>query len=225
MATKVYLLSSLATVSRGVQTNDATGAAKWWRAYGTSTSANASSLTVECNDVPSAATREVAVAGSNWASQTMLYEWITPPVAAGVTVSGSISVQWYAWENLMGANAFCYCKVQKVSATDFALSDIGSVQDDAEVGTSAGVMTATISPTSTAMAKGDRFRITIGAYQDSGTFRCDVNAADAATTWVSFNETITFQTTDPTTQTLRLTETASDVSTADVDYKAWTGTT
>ena len=154
--------------------------------------------------------------------------WLTEPLAAAVTISGTISIKICGYESSMSANAKFGVLIQKVSAVDFSLTTISDSVDDAEMVYSAGDNTWTTTPTSTQLAKGDRIRF-VPYIDDAGTMSAGYNVyfyyngTDTAgyDSNVSFNETLTFMTFSGS-QYLYPTNTASDVSTSDVDYKIWT---
>ena len=125
--------------------------------------------------------------------------------------------------------------VQRVAATTFELSDIVTGSSfGTELGTGLAAKQWTSATTSTNMLKGDRIRI-VPYFDDATsvtmaashtlTLSVGYDVTNEADSWVQFAEGITFQTSDPSTQTLRLTATASDVATADIDYKTFTATT
>lgn len=228
MATTLYFLSSLATISRGQNDNGQSGNARWWRANSLGTSAGSVRSILS---VTSTAGPVTAIDGS---SSGVYYEFISPPLAAAETISGTISFNLWGREANMSANAAIGCRVDKVSAVDLSLTNIFAGKDNAEMsvltGDEFGLLAWTGTPTSTAMAKGDRLRAQI-YFDDAGTNMGSgyiLNAAygydvtNYADSWFSLTETLTFQTTDPTTQQVFPINTASDLATADVDYKAWT---
>lgn len=227
MATTVFLTDDVATTHRGTNTAKLDTTAVGWEPYSTSTSRGAGVVAVETSTV-AGATNGVEV--TNGVSGTTL-EWISPPIDADVTISGTITGNIWAAESSMNANVAINFRVHKMSATDGALTEIVKSARVTEVAvTTRAVNNFTATPTSTAMTKGDRFRITIfgddaGTMGSGFTFFASYNGTTAAAdgdTFITFNETFGFQTTDPTGTTIYLTNTASDVSTADVDQEAWT---
>lgn len=176
------------------------------------------------------------------AATSQPYCYISPPIAADVTVSGTMSFSQYASESNMSANAAAAFAVYVLRADALGTRNgntrelIYFGKDDAEMGTSAAALTWTGTPTSTALRRGDRIFInpaaddaasnmssgggtyTWGFYLDGTTL------GGLGDTWVQFTETITFETDNgtPTGTTLYLTNTASDVNAGTVELEAWT---
>ena len=225
MATTVFLLSSAAETHRGDLSAALVGGSTTWLAMATSTARGGGLATSSRNTVtgPTAGLETVASSFSD--------EWISPPVDADVTISGTITGNIWAAENNMSANVAINFYVDKIAATDGALTRIATSARVTEVAvTTRAVNNFTVTPTSTALNKGDRLRVVVFG-DDAGTmatgfsFNIGYNGTTASAdgdTFITFNETFGFQTTDPTGSTLYLTDTASDVSTAAVDREMWT---
>lgn len=155
----------------------------------------------------------------------------TPPISSDVTIAGSITINFWALESSMNANAAINCRIVKWAAVDGALTEIAKTARVTELGTSAAVQNFSVTPTSTALARGDRILIvpfvddSSGATLASGfTVTLNVDAASAGVngdSYVTFTETFGFESA-PAGTTVYLTDTASDVATADVDREAWT---
>lgn len=117
--------------------------------------------------------------------------YATAPLEA-VTISGSVSVTMYARESNMSANIGGHLKVYRRS-TGGALTLIGSASDGVEFGTAYGNMTWTITPTSTAIASGERlvFRWYI---ENVGTMNSGhTGYMTPGSSSVAFTETLTVQ--------------------------------
>ena len=161
-------------------------------------------------------------------------EWLSPPLAAGVTISGTITYNIRCAESAMAVNAGAQVVIERVDNTGAIISTVSNK----EFGTEASVTTeradnfTDAAPASTTFNKGDRIRARVaandaGGTMAAGTFTFWLNGAAGATgdSYVSFTEAITFQTTDPAGSQLFLTEVASGITDqgAGVDEKdLWT---
>lgn len=156
------------------------------------------------------------------------YSFISPPVSADVTISGTITFNLWAFENSMSANSDVQCVIEVIRATDNSLDTIINSERNVELGTTSAANNWTGTPTSTVVNRGDRIRARV-AFNDQTTmasgFVCDFDLDGAAGTqgdsYITFTETFTFES-NPSGTTIYLTNTASDVSTASVDREAWT---
>jgi hypothetical protein len=227
MATQVFLQSTAATTHRGTNTAKQNAATSGWSPLTTGT-VRGSGVTASGNT----ATVTGATPGVEIVSTASFpIEWLTPPVDANVTIAGTITGNIWAAESNMSANVGIAFRVDKVAAATGTLTTIATSAGATEIDvTTRAVRNFTATPTSTALTKGDRLRIVIFG-DDAGTMAAGFtfNASYAGTTaaadgdtYISFTETFGFQTTDPTGTTLYLTDTASDVVTADVDREVWT---
>jgi hypothetical protein len=157
---------------------------------------------------------------------SVAYEFISPPLAAAVTIDRDISFTLGGAESNALANACIGCRIDKIAAIDLALTTIYAGVDDAELGAEAS-MTWTGTATSTNLAKGDRLRAVV-YFDDLGTMATGYtltfyyNAASSTRlSFMTFSQVFSFQTFTGA-QYIYPIDTASDVATADVDYKAWT---
>src|SRR5436190_2320567 len=162
------------------------------------------------------------------------YHWISPPLDADVTISGTITFNLWASENNMSANVAINCIIERVNSQGAIVSTICQTARTTELAvTTRAVNNFTATPTSTNMNKGDRLRFRIFG-DDAGTmasgFTWDFSyggatAASDGDSYVQFTETFGFLTTDPTTTTVYPTTTNSDIDPggAGTDTKeAWT---
>ena len=227
MATQVFLMNTdvPATTHRGTNTAKQNTSTSGWRPLATSTSRGAGAATSVTNTVTGPTSGIESEVGG------FPSEWLTPPVDQNVTISGTITGNIWAHESSMNANVAINFRVDKVAATDGTLTTIATSARTTELGTATAVNNFTVSPTSTALNKGDRLRIVVfgddstAAMASGFTFtvtRGGTTAAADGDTYITFNETFGFQTTDPTGTTLYLTNTASAVATADDDRETWT---
>lgn len=155
------------------------------------------------------------------------------PLAAAVTISGTITFNIWALENSMSANATVGGRVLKYDADTGTLTEVCKATFGTELGTSSAVCNFTGTPTSTAFAKGDR--IAFHVYFDDATavtmasgFTCSFvanNATGGASgdSWVEFTETITTNAdTSVTGSILYLTDTAGPAVGSDDEREMWT---
>ena len=131
--------------------------------------------------------------------------WLSAPLSAGVTISGTITPNLWGFESNAACNCGARYEVLRWSvATGGIVSSLGISTDNGvtEWGTTAAVRTApTLTPSSTAFVTGDRIVIVI--YNDDGntvteasgynwTLDCDGSTGVNGDTYLSFTETITF---------------------------------
>lgn len=225
MATQVFLLSAVADTHRGDNSTHLSGVTVGWQPLATGTSrgggvvasANVSTVTGPTNGIELIKNNDL--------------EWLSPPLAAAVTISGTITCNVWAAESDMNANVAINVFIERVGPTGAILSTVVKTARTTEVAiTTRAANNFTATPTSTAFAKGDRIRIRIFG-DDAGTmatafsFNASYNGSSVAAdgdTYVTFTETFSFATSDPAGTTLYLTDTASDVVTAAVDREMWT---
>lgn len=127
-------------------------------------------------------------------------QWLSEPLSAGFTLSGTVTCNIYAKEQAAGNNAKLECDVYKYSGGSLG-STLCTATMAAELTTSMAANNFTCTPSSTAFSTGDRigFKIfivnagTMGAGSPGVTVDYD-GATDAAdgSTWVQTNETVTF---------------------------------
>lgn len=228
MATQVFLYERTikATTHRGTNTARQDTTTTGWEPSQASTTRGSTGVGTLTTSTVAGPTNGVEVLGS-----AVAMEWLTEPVDQDVTISGTITFNIWAAESSMNANVAINCRIDKVAATDGTLTTICTTARTTELATSSAVNNFTATPTSTNLNKGDRLRFVIfgndsTANMASGfTFTAAFGAGSAGIngdTYITFDETFGFQTTDPTGTTLYLTNTASAVVTADTDYEAWT---
>jgi hypothetical protein len=157
-------------------------------------------------------------------------EWLSEPVDADTTISGTITINVWAFESAMAVNATINVKIDHVNSIGTVISEIAKSTYATELGTSSSVHNFTVAPTSTTLQKGDRIRVTVffddgGGTMASGTatFRCGgtTNGADGDS-YISFTETFGFLTTAPAGSTLYLTDTAGPAVDSSIEKEMWT---
>jgi hypothetical protein len=161
-----------------------------------------------------------------------LYEWVSLPIAADVTISGTITVNIWAAESSMNANVAINVLIERLTPTGAIGSQIVKTTNATELGTTRTANNFTATPTSTAMTKGDRIRVRIfgddstAANMATGfTFNVAFAAASAGVdgdSYVTFNENITFISSAPAGTTLHLTDVAGPAVGANNEKEMWT---
>lgn len=158
--------------------------------------------------------------------------WLSPPIDADVTISGTITCNIWASETAMTNNAAMNARIWKVSS-EGVITLLGTSTNTVELGTSSSVNVFTITPTSTALNKGDRIFLvlfiddsaaaTMAAVANGvSVFASGPTAGASGDSYIEFTETFGYQETAPAGTIIYLTGTASAVSTASVDLEAWT---
>lgn len=164
------------------------------------------------------------------AIDTTPIQFISDPVSADVTISGTITFNIWAAESSMNANVAINVQVDKIAADGTITSIVKSARTTEVAITTRAVNNFTATPgAGVTVNKGERIRVRVfgddaGTMGSGFTFNFSCHAASAGIdgdTYVTFTETISFVV-NPTGTTLRLTDVASDVSTSSVDREAWT---
>ena len=161
-----------------------------------------------------------ATSGIFVGSATTPEAYISPPLSADFTISGTVSFDLCGLEAAMAANATFRVAVYRVDH-DGALTLIINSTLGTELGTSLARHSWSGSPTSTDCKIGDRILVlpmfddaTAVTMASGHTLTLQVNGANASTadSRVVFTEDLTFITSDPTGTVYYLRDTASDVS-------------
>jgi hypothetical protein len=126
-----------------------------WQALALATSRGAVANTLQATSVTGATTGLEATVGGIFA------EWISDPLDRDTTIAGTITVNVWGSESSMNANAALGCIVERLDSQGARVSTIAQGIAAAELGTTAAVQNFTLTPTSTAMLKGERFRIRV----------------------------------------------------------------
>lgn len=155
----LYLRSDLSDISLGTNNSNKLGTTVAWRARsltetpGTGVNVTATVASITGTTIPGSNSS----AGPETGSPTN--EWISPPLAAAITISGTLTFRICANQSNAMANAYPAVIVERVSNTGAVLSTVVDSQGSTELGTSNARVTWTATPTSTVFAKGDRIRI------------------------------------------------------------------
>lgn len=123
-------------------------------------------------------------------------QWFSQPFTEAVTISGNVYVQLRGIESAATVNAGFSVLVERCDNAGAVLSTI--IPDTAvggELPTAFGIVSANITPTSTAMSGGERVKVTVFAVNvgtmGAGTVNISVNqAALGNASYVQFNEDI-----------------------------------
>ena len=136
------------------------------------------------------------------------YEWVSAPLAADATISGTITFNIWALESSMSANATVAVILERLDSTGAIVSTIVDSSFGTELGTSSAAKNWTASPTSTNMLEGDRIRAriyfddaTASTMANGFTLTANINGTSAAAdgdSYFSLTETLSFHTTTPT---------------------------
>lgn len=212
----LYLHDELADISLGTNNTNKAGAAVAWRAR--------AALPV-VGDATNVTATVASVNGPTNGLETgnPVNEWISEPLAAAVTISGTITFNICALESNAMANAGLGVVVQRLNNLGAVVSTIVDSVQGTELGTANARRTWTATPTSTAMQKGDRFRIRV-YFDDAGgtmvtgytlTLTYDGTNASTGDSNVDFAETLTFMSSTPAyAQTNKLTAAEFEQSSA-----------
>src|SRR5262245_30706337 len=129
MATTLYFLDAPATTHRGTNTAKLTGATSGWTPKSFGLTVGPSLVTLDTVTVT------VPTNGVEVASSGVPLEWISEPVAADVTISGTISISIYSSESSMSANVALNAVVDIIRATDNSITNIGFTGNGTELST------------------------------------------------------------------------------------------
>jgi len=212
-----------ATVHFGTNNTRADGTAVPWDAVALDTTQGAA-LAQNVTSTVAGTTNGVEstnLAGTGW-------EWISDPLAADITISGTVTLNIWGRESSMTANAGPQVIIERVDS-NLGLSTILNSEEGIEYGTAASVHSWTAAPTSTNMKRGDRIRLRIlandvGTMASGLTTTLDFNAATGVDgdTWIQFTENLTFESA-PAGTTVYLTTTSAGINPgAANELEAWT---
>jgi len=235
MATTLYFrdfftTSGRADTHRGTNTPRLAGGGYGWINGGLSLARGASATFVNGNSV-SGPTDGIEVH-----STIDGFDWISPPLAVDVTISGTITFNIRFSESDMMANIGPQVLLEVIRADDLTTDDSNKLETivnseyGTEAGTSEGANNWTASPTSTVVRKGDRLRARVLGNDAGGTmgtgytfsFYFDGPTGGASgDSFITFTETFSFAA-DPGGTIVYLTDTASSVDVGMVEKEAWT---
>lgn len=156
--------------------------------------------------------------------------WISPPLDADITISGSITWNLRAAESSASANASINGRLEVIDGATGAITLIDQTARTVELGTTEAAANFAETPgAGVACKRGDRLRVRV--FADDATANMGAgftvtfwyNGAAGATgdSYLTLTENLTFVSEPAGTQVFP-TDTASAVSTAAVDREAWT---
>lgn len=158
-------------------------------------------------------------------------EFISAPLAAGVTISGLITYNLWGNESSMSANLALNIGVDRLGPDGAVISQVAKSNNTTEAGTASAVANFTVAATSTTFAKGDRIRVRVLIDDSGGTMGGGFNGtfefagatgAARGDSFVTFTENLTFATADPAGTKLFLTDTAGPAVGAELEKEMWT---
>ncbi len=128
--------------------------------------------------------------------------WLSYPLAAGVTIAGSITFQTQASESAMTTNATLTVRIYRVQGDGTLTAIVTDASRGTELSTTFGTVSWSFTPTSTAFSKGDRILVFMGCDDATavtmgagGTIDATNGNSAGTTGQVVFTETLTFETT------------------------------
>ena len=213
MATQLFLRAPQddpADVHRGTNTARRNGVASGWLTAAISLTRGANAQTNLTTNTVAGTT--VGIELTNGAGGTPV-EWISPPVAADVTISGTITANIWCAENSMNANVAINVIIDIIRAATFGADGSNAIQNivQSTFATEMALSTRAANNFTTGMTsgaytaqtlnRGDRLRIRIigddaGTMATGFTFSASMGGPTAAAdgdTYVTFTETITFE--------------------------------
>jgi len=229
MATKLFPRSARANFHRGTNSAKLDGNAGAWNCLVLSPSAGGGALTASISTVNGPTSGVEMQAG---ASEPI--EFISDPVSADVTISGTITINIWGDETSMSANVALNAVIDVIRAVDRSVVQIAKSANAVELGLTAALNNFTVTPTSTVVNRGDRIRVRLFGDDSSGAnmatgfvfhivYEGGTGGA-SGDTWIQFTETFSFESLSPSGTIVWLDDAASDVSTADLDWLATIGT-
>lgn len=229
MATQLFFRNSPCDTHRGTNTAKRNGSASGWTPFALATTRGASTVFSQNVATVAGPTNGIEVTAP---SPSGPMEWISPPVSADVTISGTITANIWAAENSMSANVAINIIVDILRAASFAgdgsneIVNIVQSTNVTELGTSRTANNFTTGMTSGSytaqtLNRGDRLRVRIvgddaGASTMASTFTFHIGfagstAAADGDTYVTFSEDFSFESA-PAGSVLYLTNTHSGLS-------------
>lgn len=230
MATQLFFRNAVSDISTGVSSVLAgTNSTFTPRLLSTTRGATAVSQDVDTVAGPTNG-QEVAISTTTFASNGPR-EWLSAPLAAGVTISGSITWNLRASENNMSANVAINGILEVINGATGAITLINKTTRVVELAvlTQTAENFAQTPVAGVACNKGDRLRVRIFG-DDVGTMASGFaftfwwdgpTAAASGDSYLTLTETLTFAS-EPAGSQVFPTATASAVATASVDRDAWT---
>lgn len=227
MATQIFFRNLDPSTHRGTNSTKLDGNASGWVLSGFATTRGSGNVTINVTTVAGTTN------GIELGSSGTPYEFISEPLDADVTISGTITLNLWAAENNMNANAAINAIIERLDSQGGIVSTIAQTARVTELSSTVPPGAAsnfTVTPTSTNMLKGDRLRVRIYA-DDAGTMASGFTvtfwysgqtAAILGDSYLSFTETFGFLATAPTGSKLFLTDVAGPAVGANIEKEMWT---
>ncbi len=211
MATQLFLLDTAPDVHLGTDSVRLTGTATGWTSRALGTARGSGVVAVAATQSVAGATVGVEL---GWSGANVTREWISPPLAADVTIAGTITANIWASESSMSANVAINVVVDVIRANATGTRNSNTVVEIARstntVELALTTRTAnnfTVTPTSTAANRGDRLRVRVfgddsaaatmaSGFSFDGSYNGTTAAADGDS-YVSFTETFAFESATP----------------------------
>jgi hypothetical protein len=215
IAKQLWFTNVAASTHRGDNTAKLAGATSWWQPLALSESRGASATTATVASIAG------TTVGIEFVSGAVALEWLSEPLSADFTISGTITGNLWGFESTMNDNTAINFVVDKIDGATRAITQIAKSARVTELGlTPATVNNFTVTPTSTACKRGDRIRVRpfiddAGAAMIVGTTTFSYNgptSSAAGDSYVQFTENLTFETAAPTGSTYYLTSTAETIN-------------
>ncbi len=141
-------------------------------------------------------------------------QFVSPPLAQDITISGTVTFNFWGAESNMSANCGFSCKVYRIRGSDGSIQDlVNKSADGVELAvTTAGVRNWTATPTSTNFLKGDRILLipcinAVGTMGGGYTAFLTWNGSSGGASgdsYIMFTENFGFIATNPGTEQVRI---------------------
>lgn len=233
MATTLFLLDTTADTHLATNNGTLQGGAGGWVAKALGTSRGSGLVASTATATAAGPVTGIEVPGAT--------EWISPPVSADVTISGTITANVWAAESNMSANVAINVIIEIIRANALGTNNSNTLVEIVRSTrtTEVAVTTRAVNNFTTGMTsgaytsqtlnRGDRLRIRVfgddaGTMASGFTFNIGYNGNTGGAdgdTFVTFTENFSFESAPAGTQ-IFLTNVASDVTTASIDKEAWT---
>lgn len=151
-------------------------------------------------------------------------DWLSDPLSADFTISGTVTLNIWSSESSMNANVAINVQIDRINGNDGVVTSVLTTARVTEVAiTTRAANNFTATPTSTNFLRGDRIRIRVfgddaGTMGSGFTFDMSYNGTTAAAdgdSYVTFTENLTFESTEPAGTTLYLTDNATGLGPGD----------
>lgn len=214
-------------IHRGTNSANLRGTAAGWDVKGLNTTRSTGS---SVNSVVTSVTGPTG--GIETTSNSFATEYITLPLAAPVTIAGTIKANlWASQGSVSPVGAAINVIIERLDAVGAIISTIGQSSNIVELDNVSRPYSMLITPTSTSMLRGERLRVRVYFDDTSSnmttgislTFASESSAPNAqGDSHLSFSDVLTFQTTDPSGTQMFLTTTAGPAVGANDELEMWT---